>query len=667
MRYSPAFVLWCAVSALVAAVGWPVSAADSSVPKSTSAADAAQLVREALEEGVAGNSRVRAVMLERAIELAPDYAPARWHAGQIRAGDDWLTVAESEKRAQENPRLVEYDRLRDEYAADTSGRDNAGGELELARWCRKHGLIEQARRHWRNVLSVDPHSLEALRALDMRWYGGALLTTEQIEQEKLRFKYARQASEQWTDRMRLWVRAIDRGPTTDRQQALDAIRAVRQNAAIWAFESVTFPAKAADASRSPNRAKLGAAVVDSLAEMPEQAATESLVRHAVMSRFDTVRQTSAEHLKDRPLHSYVPLLLRGLTAPLETSYHIEISPSGTVFYDHFLRREGRYETSEVKLAGTSLHRVRPGTPEYIPVRFRASGGAGARSRALQQSVSNHIRNVDNERHEMRDKMVATTRRDAKKYSSQAKGVERQIAYENATAEKLNERIYPVLSTATGQTMETVPSAWWNWWNNHNEYFRGESNPVYDFRYTETTIHDHIRTPYRAVYDPIAIPDPAPRSRSSCFPGGTLVWTETGRRPIESIEIGDCVLAQDPESGAIAYKVVLDTSVRSVSETIRIALGSHELRATLGHPVWAVGKGWRMAKQISLGDALHSIRGGAVVDRIEQQRVKEGTGEQEVFNLIVADFNTYFVGKSGVLVHDNTARRPTRVLVPGLLP
>jgi hypothetical protein len=39
---------------------------------------------------------------------------------------------------------------------------------------------------------------------------------------------------------------------------------------------------------------------------------------------------------------------------------------------------------------------------------------------------------------------------------------------------------------------------------------------------------------------------------------------------------------------------------------------------------------------------------------------------ETYNLVVADFNTYFIGTNGVLVHDNTPRRPTRCIVPGLV-
>ena len=48
---------------------------------------------------------------------------------------------------------------------------------------------------------------------------------------------------------------------------------------------------------------------------------------------------------------------------------------------------------------------------------------------------------------------------------------------------------------------------------------------------------------------------------SCFAPGTKVWTMTGRRPIEGIKIGDCVLAQDVESGELAYKPVLGVTIR----------------------------------------------------------------------------------------------------------
>ena len=42
-------------------------------------------------------------------------------------------------------------------------------------------------------------------------------------------------------------------------------------------------------------------------------------------------------------------------------------------------------------------------------------------------------------------------------------------------------------------------------------------------------------------------------------------------------------------------------------------------------------------------------------------------EEETYNLVVADFHTYFVGYRKVLSHDNSMRMPTRAVVPGLRP
>ena len=41
------------------------------------------------------------------------------------------------------------------------------------------------------------------------------------------------------------------------------------------------------------------------------------------------------------------------------------------------------------------------------------------------------------------------------------------------------------------------------------------------------------------------------------------------------------------------------------------------------------------------------------------------GEGLAYNLVVADFHTYFVGGARILSHDNTIRRPTSAIVPGL--
>jgi hypothetical protein len=87
-------------------------------------------------------------------------------------------------------------------------------------------------------------------------------------------------------------------------------------------------------------------------------------------------------------------------------------------------------------------------------------------------------------------------------------------------------------------------------------------------------------------------------------------------------------------------------------------------ATPSHPFWVDGQGWRLTKQLEIGNALHSVSGCFPVESIEEVET-DPTKNGYSYNLIVADFSTYFVGDHGILVHDNTARQPTSSLVPGL--
>ena len=113
------------------------------------------------------------------------------------------------------------------------------------------------------------------------------------------------------------------------------------------------------------------------------------------------------------------------------------------------------------------------------------------------------------------------------------------------------------------------------------------------------------------------------------------------------------------TGELAYKPVLATTTRPPTPLVEISAGGETIRASRGHPLWVSGLGWQMAKEIRLGQWLHSARGPLLVDRVEQQ------GEAACYNLIVAEFDTYFVGSNQLLVHDNLLRDGTTATVPGL--
>jgi hypothetical protein len=172
------------------------------------------------------------------------------------------------------------------------------------------------------------------------------------------------------------------------------------------------------------------------------------------------------------------------------------------------------------------------------------------------------------------------------------------------------------------------------------------------------------TSYKPVYRSDVVNKYAVARPHSCFAPGTVVWTQSGRLPIETIKAGDRVLAQNVETGELAYKPVLAATVRRPGPRIKIGLGRESITATPSHPFWVDGKNWQLTKQLEVGCRLHSLSGAAPVESLETVETDPSRAGYS-YNLIVADFNSYFVGEQGILVHDNTPRRPTSAVVPGL--
>jgi hypothetical protein len=129
--------------------------------------------------------------------------------------------------------------------------------------------------------------------------------------------------------------------------------------------------------------------------------------------------------------------------------------------------------------------------------------------------------------------------------------------------------------------------------------------------------------------------------------------------IEKIKIGELVLAQNTETGELAYKAVIDTTIRPACPIIETHLGETSIRASRGHPFWVSGIGWQMAKELKAGQWLHTANGAVLIDSAEP------SDEAVCYNLVVADFHDYFVSNAKVLVHDNLLRGPTLARVPGL--
>lgn len=579
---------------------------------------AQRLVESARQAELDGNTARHFALLREALRVAPDYQLARWQLGQMQVDGDWMTVEEAQRRAAADPQQSEYRELRKAHG------ESPQGQLALARWCRKNKLNEEARFHWASVLSVDPANEEALRAVDMRWQDGRLLTREEIAQQKAQLRELNRAIKSWGPAIAKWRRAVSGGDAAKREAALDEIRALTTTAVIPALEQVTLGPRAGEKKHAKESTDISLVVVDALEKMPEQAATESLVRHAVLSAIPEARAAAIERLKPRPQHDYVPHLLSGLAMPIESLFNVITDSDGSVHYRHALYQEGL-------TADWSMHASHGAWQHFAPDPVTLPGEGGD-AMTLRQANRLFLK---------AQRMGENAARYEREFGAKAVAVEVQVAQRNRATALLNDRIVPVLVQTTGEDFDN-PRKWWDWWQTYNEYYSPEERPVYERHYVDVDHH----------YYP-------PPTMMSCFAKGTLVWTKTGQQPIETIELGELVLAQNVDTGELTYKPVIGRTVRPPSEILKLSFGGEELRTTRGHPFWVAGVGWRMARELGDAAVLHGVSRSPRVEAVES------SGQEEAYNLVVAEFNTYFVGESGVLVHDNTPRRPTRATVPGL--
>jgi hypothetical protein len=226
-------------------------------------------------------------------------------------------------------------------------------------------------------------------------------------------------------------------------------------------------------------------------------------------------------------------------------------------------------------------------------------------------------------------------------------VQLEVSLANTPVNESNRPVFYALRETTGQQIPDNAGQWWQWWEDYNEY--NWPKPTY-YQYTTNYSQYLTRPPVYVMSAGVG---------HSCFLAGTRIRSLTGLVPIESVQPGDRVLSQDQDTGELAFKFVLRTTVRPPTKMVCVRIGDERIFATLGHPFWVEGHGWKMAKELTAGDLLHSIGGAVRIDSIETAQ------EAQAHNLVVDGFNTYFVGQQGLLVHDNEFRRPTRAIVPGL--
>ena len=137
---------------------------------------------------------------------------------------------------------------------------------------------------------------------------------------------------------------------------------------------------------------------------------------------------------------------------------------------------------------------------------------------------------------------------------------------------------------------------------------------------------------------------------NCFIAGTLVATSDGMKPIEDIEVGDEVLAYDPETGEQAYKHVVNLFRNATDKWYHVHVNEQDITCTAEHPFYVADiDEFVPAKDLKAGQ--HVLLSDGSCAEIDGILVEELSTPETTYNFEVEDYHTYYVSKDKVLVHN----------------
>jgi hypothetical protein len=572
------------------------------------------LVQEALQREIYGLAAERDKLLRAAV-AADDTEQAHWLLGHVRTpAGNWQELDKGLSTT-DSQRLAEYQKVRD------SRQDDAAGNRALADWCQRHEMKPQERAHLLRSLQHNPGQAELRQRLGQVQVGGRWYDREEAEAAQQRFAETERLLARWRPTLAKWVVQINARDPAKKQEVIDGIREIRDVGMLPILQSLFAP-------HSEDHQLL---VLDVCEKLPDPAATELIARQAVVSPSLTIRERATKMLKTRDQFAFVPLLISAMYAPAEVQVSVQQLPNGTTAMRRAFWREGA-EHQDLIVNDVIFRQPPSSGATAVQDRERLQDAIGARAAQAQQAV----------------------------------------AAENALAGRRNKLIVAVLSEVTGEDLPAEADAWWKWWEEQTDTFQSSkpvaSGYVPQYQSVMPTSIPYIRrgsqsdsTPVRIVSVTRGTPPLPPGVRIECLAAGTPVWTEQGKVAIEKLRVGDQVLARDINTGELAYKPVLVTTVRPKKPLKLLTVGDEVFETTGGHLFWVSGEGWVRARDLKPGQVLHTAAGPVAVTKLDDGRAAE------TYNLVVADFGTYFVGEQKLLSHDVTSQQSTRVIVPGLQP
>lgn len=547
-----------------------------------------------------------------------------WHAGYLISGRRWLPYEASVATGNDSIQLDEYRELREKLS------DHPHGQWKLANWCRKTGMVDQERVHLLRVLaSRDPsvNTETVYQRLGCRKIDGVWVSEYERREAAALKSEIEQSHQRWGSKLALLAQNLD-GTQKQRSQAEQRLAEITQPSAVPAIVS-TF------CLSTQTMAEYG---VKTLGQIREYQASRALAGQAVFSPWKPVRTIAIELLRSRKLTEFAPDMLMLLVNPVQTKVDVTGQVSRSNVNEDLMAGPNWQVNWDYVWVEETNESIRVGVRRLFPLSVppkvvdiysnwnpERAGRFDARTgqRIASFGSSNLIASVE-----------LQTQADALNYSADKL---------NDGRKEMNERVGKVLAASTGNELTSNPKDWWDWWAQYSDVAPQKN------KYVEV-IDERPNIP---SFSRVAV-------QRSCLVAGTPVWTERGPVAIELIRPGDRVLAKDVVSGELSYKPVLITTVREPTQVQTFTVEGDTIVASLGHHFWVSGEGWTKMRDLAAKKPLHTVAGMKRITGVENEnRVAS------VYNLVVADFHTYFVGKSMVLSHDVLSPTLTNVKVPGL--
>jgi tetratricopeptide (TPR) repeat protein len=666
--------------------------------------DAKAHVRLALWCEQNGLDAERMKHLATAVLYDPSNGLARGLMGLVAYQGKWKRPDDVSQQVQDDPRrkalMQEYLQRR----ARTS--DKADDQWRLAVWCEENGLKDQAIAQYHAVLRRDPNREAAWKRLGFKKVGGRWVKPEWQAAQKQESEHQSRANKHWKPLLEKWVGVLssrDKSRRAEAEKGLAEVSDPRAVLAVWAVFA------AGDAGRQKMAVRL-------LGQIDSPGSSRALAMLALMSTVAEVRQEATQILRRRDPRDFTPFLIGLLRDTIKYEVRRVNGPGST---GELLIKNPDVNLKRLYSPPVPIIPFMPGDVPSVdaaglPALIRTYGYQGPARRINSETFAaaeaafglnnpnafNHPANpfgqmglppaISNELGaivaQQRSKLQFVDRGGPKNdpiWASEmliqqtsipigqmmleaqkvAQGAQQQLASDvqvidayNADIQSVNRCVRQILADAIGSDQGDGRAAWEKWMLDLFGYASGGSSSSQPEE-RKPTVVEQVPLAYQAQPVPIMTTPPQVVGLSisrhhACFGAGTPVQTIDGPRPIEDLLAGDEVLTQNPKSGELKYQALVAIYHNPPNATFRIQVDGESIVATGIHRLWKAGRGWTMVRELKPGDILRTVGGTATVKSVVEEKV------QPVFNLRVADGESFFVGRSDVLAHDNSTINPT---------